>query len=100
MHQAPQVAHSLLRRFNIASLRSRIGVDQAATGKAVHCDWRGGNNLPDDHRKLLRDSEAWAQVYRDDTYIMDRSTAIRSTQRAKKSLSGPRSLCCGFTSGG
>jgi hypothetical protein len=27
--------------------------------------------------KLLRDIERWAQVYRDDTYIMDRSTAIR-----------------------
>jgi hypothetical protein len=27
--------------------------------------------------KLLRDIEAWAQVYRDDTYVMDRSTAIR-----------------------
>jgi hypothetical protein len=27
--------------------------------------------------KLLRDIEAWAQVYQNDTYIMDRSTAIR-----------------------
>jgi hypothetical protein len=28
-------------------------------------------------RKLLNDIEAWAQVYRDDTYEMTRSTAIR-----------------------
>ena len=28
--------------------------------------------------RLLRDIDAWAAVYRDDTYLMDRSAAIRS----------------------